>query len=387
MSFLTEVEFSRDALVSAIVGFKIPEAIEQRVLKPKQNKYLGPRHVLPKQSPSPLDARANDFYVFKRISRMLESEFPKKLGCDPIDALEGFRVAPKAAIPILAPHSPTITMLSPNSSKANKMLQDARAWDFQYSEALEQSKFLKTREKKANKSGKKPSNPVDLLEATSRSEIMMNLRLLSEISIPSSENSDDNEFPMTSTRVSECSPYSKSSKRISTIGRHTFSVETSLVDFSTAGTYCLEENDILLSATAQKRSIMSRHSIDSRAIMQTDASDPDSDETEKELADMKKILETAKCRPFLDPRRCSHDEINPYGNSDFLNGKSTNNACFAFCDCNIYSCHNIQNIKMSIEEHCLGYKKGKILKQLQTQSTCMLRNTNSSQLKTHFLIP
>jgi len=341
MSFITEVEFSRDALVSAIVGFKIPEAIEQRVLKPKQSKYSGSKHVLPKQSPSPLDARANDFYVFKRISRMLESEFPKKLGCDPIDALEGFRVAPKAkaAIP---PHSHAITMLSPNSSKANKMLQDARAWDFQFSEALEQSKFLKTREMKANKSGKKTNYPVDLPEATSRSEIMTNLRLLSEISLQSSENSDDNEFSLTPTRVLDCSPrngnsspnvYLKSSKRSSTLRRHTLSVEKSLLDFSTSGMDCLEESNTLFSNIEQKRSIMSVHSMDSRTIMQTDASDPDSDETEKELADMKKILETAKCRPFLDSRRCSHDEINPYGNSDFLNGQSTNNACFAFCVC------------------------------------------------------
>lgn len=343
MSFITEVEFSRDALVSAIVGFKIPEAIEQRVLKPKQSKYSGSKHVLPKQSPSPLDARANDFYVFKRISRMLESEFPKKLGCDPIDALEGFRVAPKAkaAIP---PHSHAITMLSPNSSKANKMLQDTRAWDFQFSEALEQSKFLKTREMKANKSGKKTNNPVDLPEATSRSEIMTNLRLLSEISLQSSENSDDNEFSLTITRVLDCSPrngnsspnvYLKSSKRSSTLRRHTLSVEKSLLDFSTSGMDCLEESNTLFSNIEQKRSIMSVHSMDSRTIMQTDASDPDSDETEKELADMKKILETAKCRPFLDSRRCSHDEINPYGNSDFLNGQSTNNACFAFCVCSI----------------------------------------------------
>jgi hypothetical protein len=341
MSFITEVELSRDALVSAIVGFKIPEAIEQRVLKPKQSKNSGPNYVLPKQSPSPLDARANDFYVFKRISRMLESEFPKKLGCDPIDALEGFRVAPKAAIP---PHNHAITMLSPNSSKANKMLQDARAWDFQFSEALEQSKFLKTREMKANKSGKNTHNPADLPEAITRSEIMTNIRLLSEISLQSSENSDDNEFSLTPTRVLDCSPrngnssphvYLKCSKRSSILRHHTLSAEKSLLDFSTSGMDCLEESNMLFSNIEQKRSIMSVHSMDSRTIMQTDASDPDSDETDKELADMKKILETAKCRPFLDSRRCSHDEINPYGNSDFLNGQSTNNACFAFFDCSI----------------------------------------------------
>ncbi len=61
--------------------------------------------------------------------------------------------------------------------------------------------------------------------------------------------------------------------------------------------------------------------------MQTDASDPDSDETDQELAEMKEILESAKRRPFSDSRRSGHDEINPYGNSDFLNGV-LGNMCF-----------------------------------------------------------
>jgi hypothetical protein len=55
-------------------------------------------------------------------------------------------------------------------------------------------------------------------------------------------------------------------------------------------------------------------------MMQIDASDPDSDESDVELSALKQILERAKSRPYSDTRRCSHDEINPYGNSDYLNG-------------------------------------------------------------------
>lgn len=332
MSFLTEVECSREALVGTIV-FNIPEALKQRIPKTKESKYSGPKHLLPKQSPSPLDARANDFYVYKRMSRMLDSEFPEKIGRDPIDPLEGFRAAPVVA---KVPASRASPMLSKSSSKAKQLLQDARAWDFKYSEALEQSKFLKKRELKLEKSGRKSDIHIDLPQEISRSSIILNLRMLSEMTIHSSEESDDTECPMSETRESEQFLTTGNSGRF--LKSATPLRRSSLVFGRSPQATSTQElsanDDMLLSNNQQKRAILSKTLLDSRTIMQTDASDPDSDETDDDLAAMKSILESAKCRPFSDSRRCAHDEINPYGNSDFLNG-ALRTTHFSHESCNI----------------------------------------------------
>jgi hypothetical protein len=321
MSFLTEVEINRDALVSTIIC-NIPEAINRRICKPKISKYSGPKHILPKQSPSPQDARANDFYVYKRMSRMLDNEFPQKIGCDPIDPLEGFRAVPKAAKESV---SRAVAVLPPSSSKAKQLLQDARAWDFKFSEAIEQSQFLKSRALKLEKSSRHPKVAIELPDATSRADIILSLRLLSEMPIQSSEESDDSQHPQSPASKSGNSSMQRNSSRflnsastISTLRRS--SLAFGMSPHATSIREYLADGDILLSNNDQKRAIVSGTLQNSRAIMQTDASDPDSDETDQELAEMKNILESAKRRPFSDSRRSGYDEINPYGNSDFLNG-------------------------------------------------------------------
>jgi hypothetical protein len=332
MSFLTEVECSRESLVGRIV-LNIPEALKERAVKPDESKYSAAKYFLPTQSPSPLVARENDFYVYKRMSRMLESEFPKKIGCDPIDALEGFRATPKVAV---ATASCSVPVSSPNATRAKKMLQDARAWDFKYSEALEQSRFLKSREMKLEQSGRITDIPSELSEATSRSEIISKLKVLSELRVQSSDSSDDNEYHTLPIHLSENSPDKRKSIRFLTSFKSVNRTSISGRSLQATSTLCpdsLDDDKILLSDKEKKRSVVSGTLIDSRSVMQTDASDPDSDESDVELASMKQILETAKFRPFLDSRRCSHDEINPYGNSDFLNGVSVHpcrNPIFCF---------------------------------------------------------
>ncbi len=312
------------------IACNIPELLKQRVLRPKESKYSGSKHFLPKQSPSPLEARANDFYVYKRMSQMLDSEFPEKIGRDPIDPLEGFRAVPKVAKLSASRSAPA---LSQSSSKAKQLLQEARAWDFKYSEAIEQSQFLKTRALKQEKSARKPPEfAMELPHAISRSDIILNLRMLSEMPIQSSEESDDNEYPISPTRASEkksiqrnSGRFSKSVSNLSTLRRSSIAFGRSQQAGSTANQQYLDTDDILLSNNEQKKAMCSGNLLDSRAIMQTDISDPDTDETDEELGEMKKILESAKCRPFSDSRRCEHDEINPYGNSDFLNGALRDN--------------------------------------------------------------
>jgi hypothetical protein len=170
MPFLTEVECNREVLVNSILC-SIPDAL-QRALKPNDKKHSGTKYFLPKQSPSPLDARENDFYVFKRMSRMLDSEFPQKIGSDSIDPLDGFRAAPH--VKVKGSSSTATPAVSSSTSKAKKLLEDARAWDFKYSEAIEQSEFLKTRESKLKKSGQNSHIPMNLTDATSRSDILTN---------------------------------------------------------------------------------------------------------------------------------------------------------------------------------------------------------------------
>ena len=322
MSFLTEIECSRESLVGSIVS-NIPEALQRRAVKPKTSKCSTAKHFLPKQSPSPLDARENDFYVYKRMSRMLDTEFPTKIGCDPIDALEGFRATPKVKVTV-ALAGRAVPASSPNSTRAKKMLQDARAWNFKYSEALEQSQFLKSRDMKAAQSGTKISIPFELSEATSRSEIISNLKMLTEMSIQSSEESDDSENHMSFTQLSKNSPEKGKSSRLlkscKTISLASSIFVRSSRSMSTLNPEPADDDSILLSNKEQKRSILTSKVLDSQSIMQTDASDPDTDESDVELSVMKQILESAKCRPFSDTRRCRHDEINPYGNSDYLNG-------------------------------------------------------------------
>jgi hypothetical protein len=328
MTFYTEVDCGREALVDAI-ACDIPAALARRLPKPKQSKYTDMKHILPTQSPSPLDARQNDFYVFKRMSRMLDSEFPKKIGCDPIDPLEGlrekdnalFRAVPKGAS---VPNRHVAPMPSPNLSKAKKLLQDALAWEFQYSEALTQSQFLESRESKLAKSGRKQEILIQLSDSTSRSDIKADLRMLSGMTIISSDESDDaesaNNSPKSPSSISENSPKGKDFfQSFKTLRRSALNFGRS-PNGNLVSSLCRDENDTLLSSTKQKRALLLRTHKDSRTIRQLDASDPDSDETDTELAEMKKILETAKCRPFSDSRRSVHDEINPYGNSDFLNG-------------------------------------------------------------------
>ena len=314
MTFYTEVDCGREALIDAIVC-DIPASLARRLPQPKQSKYSTAKHILPTQSPSPLDARDNDFYVYKRMSRMLDSEFPKKIGCDPIDALEGFRAVPKG-LPV--PTRRVVPLSSPNLSKAKKLLQDALAWEFQYSEALAQSQFIESRESKLAKSGRKQKIPIDVSDATTRSDIKANLRMLSEMTITSSDESDDAE----SVNGSPNSPKGKEDhfKTLSSLRRSSFTPGRSTnADFAASQEFG-DDNDLLRSDSKQKRAHLLHNLKDSRAIMQTDASDPDSDEIDEELAEMKKVLETAKGRPFLDSRRSLHDEINPYGNSYFLNG-------------------------------------------------------------------
>ncbi len=318
------------------IACNIPELLKQRVLRPKESKYSGPKHFLPKQSPSPSEARANDFYVYKRMSRMLDSEFPEKIGRDPIDPLEGFRAVPKVA---KVSASRTVPTMSPGSSKAKQLLQDARAWDFKYSEALEQSQFLKNRALKQEKRAMKPPEfAMELPQAISRSDIILNLRLLAEMPIQSSEESDDDEYPISPTHSLEkksmlrnSGRFSQSVSTLSTLRRSSIAFGRSSRASSTSNQQYLDNDDILLSNNEQKKAIWSGNLQDSRAIMQTDVSDPDSDETDKELGEMKKILESAKCRPFSDSRRCEHDEINPYGNSDFLNGALRGNRQISLC--------------------------------------------------------
>ena len=316
MSFLTEIECSRESLVGSIVS-NIPEALQRRAVKPKTSKCSTAKHFLPKQSPSPLDARENDFYVYKRMSRMLDTEFPTKIGCDPIDALEGFRATPKVKVTV-ALAGRAVPASSPNSTRAKKMLQDARAWNFKYSEALEQSQFLKSRDMKAAQNGRKISIPFELSEATSRSEIISNLKMLTEMSIQSSEESDDSENHMSFTQLSKNSPEKGKSSRLLKSFK-SISLASSIFVRS-LNPEPADDDSILLSNKEQKRSILTSKVLDSQSIMQTDASDPDTDESDVELSVMKQILESAKCRPFSDTRRCRHDEINPYGNSDYLNG-------------------------------------------------------------------
>jgi hypothetical protein len=366
MSFLTEIECSRESLVGNIV-LSIPEALKGRDVKPNESKYSAAKHFLPTQSPSPLDARENDFYVYKRMSRMLDTEFPKKIGCDPIDPLEGFWAAPKVAVASVSRSVPT---LSPNTTRAKKMLQDARAWDFKYSEALEQSQFLKNREVKLQRSGRRTEIPVALSEATSRSEIISNLKVLSQMHIQSSEESDDTEYCESLALGSVNSPEKGASSRFlkscKSLNRTSLSFGRFSQATSTLSAELFDDDKILLSDKEKKRYIISMEK-ESRSVMQTDASDPDSDESDVELAGMKQILESAKFRPFSDSRRSAHDEINPYGNSDFLNG-------VLLCPCVtliVFIMTVLQNIKMSFKDRYQGCRKENTYRQIKKQSTCM----------------